>query len=67
MTSTPTVSLTFRLSILQHKTQTNSLNWCFVQLKQATILDKFNLQLFQMVSTGDEQVPGRIEIAALLT
>lgn len=53
-TSTRTVSLTSRLSILQHTAQTNSINWHFKQLEQSTILDKFNLQLFQMVPTGDE-------------
>jgi len=42
LTSTPTVSLTFGLSILQHATQKNSVNQNFKQLKQSTISDKIN-------------------------
>ena len=42
LTSTPTVSLTFGLSILQHAAQTNSINKYFKQLKQSAVLDKIN-------------------------
>lgn len=42
LTSIPTVSLTFRLSIPQHAAQTNSINQYFKQLKHSTISDKIN-------------------------